>query len=171
MPTLKRQRSRLSRERGAAVRGMSSRSSRRRAARERWSRSTLGALLLDRLVLIMAPSTARLPPAEAGGRPTNSSPIPRRCVSRFTLPAIYFAEADAQVGLALVPDSTTCRVQRIGAVGLGGMTSPVTGQSNRRRITPSRCCTLGAVSSRAGLRRAWEGRIAGLDGKISFNFD
>jgi hypothetical protein len=46
-------------------------------------------------------------------------------------PAIYFAEADAQVGLALVPDTTTCRVRRIGAVGLGGMTSPVTRQSNR----------------------------------------
>jgi len=89
---------------------MSSRSSRRRAARERWSRSTLGALLLDRLVLIMAPSTARLPPAEAGGRPNNSSPIPRRCVSRFTLPAIYFA--GVQVVPPSPPDVTTCRGAR-----------------------------------------------------------
>jgi hypothetical protein len=107
------------------------RSRRRRAARERWSSSTLGALLFDRLVLIMAPSKARLPQAKTGGERTNSSPIPRRCVSRFTLPAIYFAEADAQVGLALAPDTTTCRVRRIDAAGSAVMTSPVTGQSNR----------------------------------------
>jgi hypothetical protein len=84
--TLKRQRSRLSRECFTAAHGVSSRSirsNRRRAARERWSSSLLGTLLLDRLVLITAPSKARTP-AKIGDRTTNSSPIPRRCVSRFT---------------------------------------------------------------------------------------
>jgi hypothetical protein len=84
--TQKRQRSRLSRECFTAAHGVSSRSirsNRRRAARERWSSSLLGTLLLERLVLITAPSKARTP-AKIGDGTTNSSPIPRRCVSRFT---------------------------------------------------------------------------------------
>jgi hypothetical protein len=79
IPTLKKQRSRLSRDCVTAAGGMSSRSIRslrRRAARERWSSSTLGTLSLQRLVVIMAPSTARPPPMKAGDGATSSSPIP-----------------------------------------------------------------------------------------------
>ena len=79
IPTLGKQRSRLSRDCVTATGGMSSRSirsRRRRAARERLSSSTLGTFLLHRLVLIMVPSTARQPPVKAGDGATNSSSIP-----------------------------------------------------------------------------------------------
>jgi hypothetical protein len=52
-------------------------------------------------------------------------------VTRFTSPAIYFAAADAQVGLALAPYATTSWVRRIDAAGMAGVISPVIGQLNR----------------------------------------
>jgi hypothetical protein len=45
------------------------------------------------LVLGMAPSIARTLPSAAGSGATNSLPNLRRCVTRFTSPAIYFAGA------------------------------------------------------------------------------
>ena len=78
IPALKGQRSRLSRDCVTGAGGMSRRSIRsslRRAARERWSSSTLGTLLLHWLILIMAPSTARMPPKR---KPESASPITRR---------------------------------------------------------------------------------------------
>jgi hypothetical protein len=94
-------RSDLSRECVTAARGTSSRSTRsirRRASRDRWSISTLGMLLLDRLVVILGPSTARAPPAKARATPPYGSPIPGRRVSRFTSPALYFTGSAAQLG-------------------------------------------------------------------------
>jgi hypothetical protein len=147
IPKLKTQRSRLSRDCGTATGGISSRSirsHRRRAARERWSSSTLGTLSLQRLVLIMAPSTARTPPAKTGG---GAAPIARR--SPKMCEPLHIA-GDSFCG---------------GGRAAGHRPS----EQVTDRAEPLPHARRGKLACRPSARQ--EGRIAGLDSKISFNSD
>jgi putative ABC transport system substrate-binding protein len=85
-------------------------------------------------------------------------------VSRFTLPAIYLAEADAQVGLALAPDTTTCRVRRIDAAGLAVLASPIL-FANRRLIF-ERATALRLPATYQWPEMAREGGLAGYGPSI-----
>jgi hypothetical protein len=112
IPTLKRQRSRLSRECVTATGSMGSRSirsSRRRAVRERWSSSTLGTLLLHRFVFIMAPPERERPQRKPGTAPPISRRSPKVCEPLHTAGDLFCERAGRP---ALAPDVTTCRGAR-----------------------------------------------------------